>query len=164
MNAGDLYYLARRLQALSERALGATPEAVDAVPRDHQLVLGFVLDAPGSTVGEISRGVSLAQSAVSTAVAALREQGLLTTHVDPDDRRRTRVSPSDRLARWAAGHLRRDVGEVLAPVFAELGTRERAEVTRALSVLLDALRRADGVAAAPPAASDNPTRTPTRRK
>lgn len=149
MNSGELYYVARRLRAVAEQALGAAPGAADAVPYQHQLVLGFVLDSPGCTVGDIARGLSLAQSAVSTAVATLRDQGLLATAIDPDDRRRTCVSPSPRLARWASSHLSSDASDALAPVLDGLGARQKADVLRGLSLLLAAFRGQDDTGPSP---------------
>ncbi len=141
MNAGDLYYLARKLQAHAEEALGASPGQVDAVPFHHQLILGYVIESPGAVIGDIARRLTLAQSVVSTAVAALRDQGLVVTDADPDDRRRTKVAPSNRLARWAEKYLRADVDDVMAPVLDNLSARERSSVLRGLSLLHQAFRR-----------------------
>ncbi len=141
MKAGDLYYLARKLQAHAEEALGASPGQVDAVPFHHRLILGYVIESPGAVIGEIARRLSLAQSVVSTAVAALRDEGLVVTDADPDDRRRTKVAPSDRLERWAEKYLRADAREVMAPVLDSLPARERSSVLRGLSLLHQAFRR-----------------------
>ncbi len=141
MNAGDLYYLSRKLQAHAEEALGASPGQVDAVPFHHQLILGHVIESPGAAIGEMARRLSLAQSVVSTAVAALRDQGLVMTDADPEDRRKTKVAPSDRLARWAERHLRSDANDVMAPVLDNLPARKRASVLRGLSLLHEAFRR-----------------------
>ena len=144
MNAGELHYLARRLRACADEALGAGPGQVEAVPPLHQLVLGCVLDSPRISVGEIARRLSVVQSAVSKAVAACREQGLVVTDADPEDRRVTRVAPSPRLARWAGTCLQADVEEVMAPVLAGLPARDRACVLRALALMHDAFARQDG--------------------
>ncbi len=144
VNAGELHYLARRLKACADEALGADPGQVESVPPLHQLVLGCVLESPRASVGEIARRLSVAQSAVSNAVAACREQGLVVTEADPQDRRVTRVAPSPRLARWAGTRLQTDVEEVLAPVLAGLPARDRASVLRALGLLHAAFTRQDG--------------------
>ena len=135
MNVGELYYLARRLRLLAEHGLGASAGQVEAVPVHHQLVLGAVLAAPGSSITEICERTSLAQSIVSKAVAALREQDLLVTETDPEDRRRVRVLPSARLASWAEGRLERPAESLLEPLITDLPPRDRACVVRALTLL-----------------------------
>lgn len=135
MDVGDLYYVARRLKSYVEDALGAGEGEADAVPPTHQLVLGVVLSSPGSAVGEIARGLGLAQSAVSAAVASLRDQQLVATEVDGNDRRVTRVSPSPRLASWAAKRLHVDAAAVIDTLLADRTPRDRRRVLDALTTL-----------------------------
>jgi DNA-binding MarR family transcriptional regulator len=146
VDAGGLYYVARRLKAYAEAALGDRDGQADAMPPAHQMVLGCVLAAPGSSIGDIARSAGLAQSAVSTAVAALRDVDLVFTSADPDDRRMTRVSPSARLSRWAAGHLAVDAETVLAPLLASRPERDRRRVLEGLAILHDAFTRTEGKA------------------
>lgn len=141
MDSADLYYLARRLKAHAEATLGAREGQVDTIPSAHQLVLGVVLSSPGSSIGEMAKGLGLAQSAVSTAVAGLRNQQLVLTEVDGGDRRVTRVSPAPRLAAWAAAHLHADAAEVLAPLLVDRSIRERRCVLDGLAILHDAFKR-----------------------
>ena len=141
MDVGELYYVARRLKLLAENGLGARADQVDAVPVNHQLVLGAVLAAPGSSIKEIGERASLAQSVVSKAVASLREQDLLVTQTDPADRRRVRVFPSPRVASWARSRLKAEVASLLAPFLAELPDGDRACVHRALALLYACFQR-----------------------
>lgn len=141
MDSGDLYYVARRLKALAEAALGAREGQVEATPTAHQLVLGVVLSSPGSSIGEMARGLGLAQSAVSTAVARLRDRQLVLTEIDAGDRRVTRVSPAPRLAAWAAAHLHADAAEVIGPLLVDRSMRERQRVSDGLAILHDAFKR-----------------------
>ncbi len=144
MDAGDLYYVARKLRALAEQALGAGPGQVDSFPLYHQLVLGEVAESRGSTILEIATRLSLSQSMVSTAVAALRGQGLLVTENDATDRRKVRVMPSERLAAWIETRLRRDAEEVLEPALVGLPARDRKSVLRSLALLHDGFKRREG--------------------
>ncbi len=107
----------------------------------HQLALGVVLSWPGSAVGEIARGLGPAQSAISAAVASLRDQQLVVTEVDGKDRRVTRVSPSPRLANWAAKHPHVDAAAVIEALLAERTPSERQCVLDALSILHEAFTR-----------------------
>ena len=143
MNAGDLYYLGRRLKALAEAAFGAQEGEVDAVPIAHRLILGAVLESPGSSIGDMARSTGLVQSAVSSAVAALREQQLVLVEPDGNDRRVTRVRPAPRLAAWAADRLHADAEHVLAPLLAERSVAERRRVFDGLAVLHEAFLRED---------------------
>ncbi|HEX2054086.1 MAG TPA: MarR family transcriptional regulator [Actinomycetota bacterium] len=143
MQVGELYYLTRRLKAIAEQAIGAQPGQVDAVPVRDQLVLGAVLEAPGCSVGDIARSASIAQSAASAAVAALRESGLVVTAVDAKDGRVTRVHPSERLERWAGSHLSSTAEDVLAPLLAGMGSDDRSCVLRAMELLYQAVQRTE---------------------
>jgi DNA-binding MarR family transcriptional regulator len=49
---------------------------------------------PGSAVADVVKRTGFTQGYVSRCVAALTDQGLLITGVDPDDRRRTVIEPS----------------------------------------------------------------------
>ena len=143
MNAGDLYYLGRRLKALAEAALGAQEGQAEAVPVAHQLILGAVLESPGSSIGDMARSTGLVQSAVSSAVVALREQQLVVVEPDANDRRVTRVRPALRLAAWAADRLHTDAEHVLAPLLIERSVAERRRVSEGLAVLHEAFLRED---------------------
>ena len=143
VDVGDLYYLARRLKGLAEQALGAGAGQVEAVPVHHQIVLGAVLDAPGSSIRQIGERTSLAQSIVSKAVAALRDQELLMTETDPEDRRRVRVIPSSRLASWAQQRLERPAASILGPLIDDLSIHDRSCVIRGLSLLYERLQHND---------------------
>ena len=139
MNKGELYFVARRLKQHAEQAIGAQPGQVEAVPVRDQLVLGAVLETPGSAIGDIARKLSIAQSAVSGAVVSLKESGLVETAADQSDGRVTRVVPSERLARWAGAHLFSGVDDVLAPLLAGMSDEDKSCVLRALDLLHDAL-------------------------
>ena len=143
VDAGDLYYVARRLKAHAEAALGAREGQVEAMSPAHQLVLGAVLSSSPLSIGEIAKALGLAQSAVSTAVAALREQQLVLTEVDAEDRRVTRVSAAPRLAAWAAAHLHVAAATVMAPLLAHRPSQERRCVLDGLALLHDAFKRQD---------------------
>jgi DNA-binding MarR family transcriptional regulator len=144
MEVGDLYYVARRLKAYAEHSLGTKPGGIESVPLHQRLILKHVLHHPGATILELSTRLSLAQSMVSTAVGALRQQGLVTTHIDPEDRRRLKVMPSEELETWARTRLHVELDTVLAPLLAELPTDDRACVLRALALLNRSFRSQEG--------------------
>lgn len=143
VDAGDLFYVARRLKAHADDALGAGEGQADALPTAHQLVLGLVLSSPRSSIKEIATNLALPQSAVSGAVASLRDAQLLVTEVDDDDRRVTRVSAAPRLAAWAAKHLKADAASVLEPLLIGCSRSERRCVLDGLAILHDAFKRMD---------------------
>ncbi|WP_449060326.1 MarR family transcriptional regulator [Planomonospora algeriensis] len=58
------------------------------------IVVGDVRAHPGSAIGEIATRAGLPQSAVSGAVARLREAGAIVTDPDPRDRRRLLIQPA----------------------------------------------------------------------
>jgi len=89
----DLFRLGRRLLKLSLQAI-PDDSSFKALPSSVRIVLIDALEHPGSTIGHIAERTGFPQSIVSTAVARLRDEGLLETETDPRDRRRTIVSPS----------------------------------------------------------------------
>ncbi|NDU76638.1 MarR family transcriptional regulator [Actinomadura sp. DSM 109109] len=79
-------------EALPAEGIGRHSTSVRTV----LIVASDVHGHPGSAVGEIAARTGLPQSAVSAAVARLREAGAVVAEPDPDDRRRVRVHPADR--------------------------------------------------------------------
>ncbi|MDP9235514.1 MAG: MarR family winged helix-turn-helix transcriptional regulator [Actinomycetota bacterium] len=146
MEVGDLYYVGRKLKAYAERTLGAKPGDIEAVPLHHRLILKHVLGSPGATIQELSTRLSLAQSMVSTAVGALRNKGLVTSEVDPSDRRRVRVMPSEQLQKWARTRLHVGMRTVLEPLLAPLSIEDRECVLRALDLLNASFRNEEEIA------------------
>lgn len=112
MNAVELYLLGRTLMKLGEDALPEPPGGASAYPGSTRTVLIVAADVathPASTVTEVVKRTGLPQSQVSTAVARLREAGVVGTDVDPADRRRTVITQqaevSDRLAEVRAAPI-----------------------------------------------------------
>lgn len=94
MNGVELFLLGRTLMKLGEQALPT--EGIGEHAASTRTVLVVVSDLrehPGSAVGEIAARTGLPQSAVSAAVARLREAGAVVTEPDPRDRRRSLVHP-----------------------------------------------------------------------
>lgn len=90
MNAGELHRLARHLREL---AVQTTTQPDEPPPSPGLIaVMEDLARWPESSIGETVKRVGLAQSFVSRLVAELRDEGLLTTRPDPEDRRRVRVS------------------------------------------------------------------------
>lgn len=58
------------------------------------MVLVDVIEHPETTITRIVERTGFPQSHVSSAVARLRDAGVLVTTADPNDRRRTLVAPS----------------------------------------------------------------------
>ncbi len=92
MNGIELFRLGRRLIKLGVLAL--PPSEFRELPTSVRMVLVDVLEHPGSTIGQIVGRTGFPQSHVSGAVARLRDSGVLSTQIDPGDRRCTLVAPS----------------------------------------------------------------------
>nr|WP_308249675.1 helix-turn-helix domain-containing protein [Sphaerisporangium fuscum] len=134
MNGVELFLLGRTLMKIGESTMpteGIGPQTTSV--RTVLVVVGDLRAHPETSVGEIAARTGLPQSAVSGAVARLREAGAVVTGPDPADRRRTliRVAPevSDRVAAARAA-------PVDGPLAAALDDPERlGEVKAALEVL-----------------------------
>lgn len=69
---------------------------IEPVPMTELAILKHILDAPGITVGELSKSLGLRQSNASAALRTLTERGLVTREMDPDDRRVSRLFLTER--------------------------------------------------------------------
>ncbi|MEU1959029.1 MarR family transcriptional regulator [Nocardia sp. NPDC019304] len=93
MDGVELFLLGRALMKIGEQALPTA--GLGGGHRPVLVVSSDILEHPDSTVGEIAARTGLPQSAVSTAVARLKEAGAIVSTVDPRDRRRTLIRPAD---------------------------------------------------------------------
>ena len=124
MDALDLVILGRQLTKIGEHALrGRTPSQT---PTGRALVLRDVFAHPHSSVSDVTARTGLPQSYVSESIAALRDDGILETSRDSEDRRliRATVSPA---------HRRRVAKQASTPIDAALAEQvgdERARQTR----------------------------------
>lgn len=73
-----------------------TPEraGVGPIPTTELALLKQVVDAPGSTVGELAQVLGLRQPNVSAAIRVLADRGLVIKERSPKDRRITLVRPT----------------------------------------------------------------------
>jgi DNA-binding MarR family transcriptional regulator len=129
VEALDLIVLGRQLGKIGEHALRGGPAS--QMTNGRALVLRDVFANPQSSVSAITRRTGLPQSYVSESIAALRDDGIVETSPDPQDRRRT-------LATVSRTHRRRVADRASVPVDAALA--EQIGEKRA-SVALPLLQR-----------------------
>lgn len=103
------------------------------------VVLADVLDNPDSTVGEIATRTRLPQSAVSMAVARLRETGSVEARTDPRDRRRTLLSRADHVSDRVAEVRASTVDDALGRALGTDDTNEIGEIVHALELMFQRL-------------------------
>lgn len=85
----ELILLGRTVTKLGEQALRASAAGVPSGgERTVVIVMADIYEHAGTTVGEVARRTGLPQSAVSGAVARLRDAGSVLAGPDPADRRR----------------------------------------------------------------------------
>ncbi|MEV0132796.1 helix-turn-helix domain-containing protein [Dactylosporangium sp. NPDC050688] len=132
MGPAELILLGRTLMKIGEQALPATPAGGE---RTVVIVMSDVYEHPGTTVGEIADRTGLPQSAVSGAVARLREAGSVLAAPDPTDRRRQllRRNPSPTARQLAVAAI--NIGPAVAAALGDHEASELAEVLAALDVL-----------------------------
>ena len=128
MGPVELILLGRTLMKIGEQALPMTTGG----ERTVVIVMSDVYEHADTTVGAIAERTGLPQSAVSGAVARLREAGSIIAGPDPADRRRQLLrrnpEPTARQREVAAT----DIGPALA---AALGEHEPADLTEVLAAL-----------------------------
>jgi DNA-binding MarR family transcriptional regulator len=131
---GDLPGLLRELAWIIHRT---APERTGGpIPTTAVALLKQVMDAPGSTVGDLTTALGLRQPNVSAAVRVLEQRGFVQRVKSEGDRRVTRIQPTD----VGAAEYEALTEEWKAPVhgaLAELDADDRA----ALEAAGPALRR-----------------------
>ncbi|MEV3963733.1 helix-turn-helix domain-containing protein [Nocardia sp. NPDC050193] len=116
----DVRQLHRVIQRLTDLAREVALSEGDPPSSPAELtVLDDVVERPGSSVRQITERTGLVQSQVSTTVARLAGRGLVRTDVDPADRRRTLVFPSEVLLSTIEERTARSVDELLGAWFGE---------------------------------------------
>lgn len=136
MDGVELFLLGRTLMKLGEEALptdelGPRRSGV----RNVLIVVGEVRTLPGSAVGEIATRTGLPQSAVSAAVARLREAGAVVTESDPRDRRRLLVHPAPEASQRVAQVRSTSIDAVLSRALGDADRHQVAELATLLEVL-----------------------------
>jgi len=110
MDAGELYRLARALQAVAVEAMVDADEVATAA---EILIVNDISDHAGTTITAIAERSGFSQAAVSKTVAALVTAGIATTAADPRDRRRTTVTMEPAAMEMLRGRGRRPALERL---------------------------------------------------
>jgi DNA-binding MarR family transcriptional regulator len=134
VEALDLILIGRQLAKIGEHALrgGSSTKTTNG----RALVLRDVFANPRSSISTITDRTGLPQSYVSESIAALCEEGILETSVDPRDRRRTLATVSAAHRRRVAVRASTRVDSALAK---ELGKERTALVLPLLQSLADLL-------------------------
>ncbi|WP_433593589.1 MarR family winged helix-turn-helix transcriptional regulator [Nocardia sp. CA-145437] len=130
MNGVELFLLGRALMKMGEQALPGAGERTGN--RAVLVVIGDVLEHPGTTISEVTARTGLPQSAVSGAVARLRETGSLVARTDPHDRRRTLLEPARELSERVSQVRATSIDDTLS---AALGDADPAALTEVLAAL-----------------------------
>jgi DNA-binding MarR family transcriptional regulator len=126
----SLFLLGRKLMQIAE---GSLPKGKWA--KSRRLVFVDVAYHPDSSISEITERTGFPQSLVSTAVAGLREIGLLESGPDPLDRRRTlvRTTPEITTVQERLGSV--SIDEIVAKELTPDHEPELAQVIAALDLL-----------------------------
>ncbi|GAA2271337.1 hypothetical protein GCM10010149_11270 [Nonomuraea roseoviolacea subsp. roseoviolacea] len=136
MNAVDLFLLGRTLMKIGEEAMpteGIGPQTTSV--RTVLIVVSDVRGHPETSVGEIVARTGLPQSAVSAAVARLREAGAVVTEPDARDRRRTVIRHAPRISERVAAARSASIEDALAAALGGADAAAVAEVTALLEAL-----------------------------
>ncbi|WP_239513754.1 MarR family transcriptional regulator [Streptosporangium sp. 'caverna'] len=138
VNGVELFLLGRTLMKIGEEAMPT--EGIGHHSTSVRTVLIVVSDLrehPDSSVGEIATRTGLPQSAVSAAVARLRETGSVVTMTDPRDRRRLLVRQASEVSERVAQVRSTPVDDALG---AALGTDDPQRI-REIVAALESLAR-----------------------
>jgi DNA-binding MarR family transcriptional regulator len=126
----SLFLLGRKLMQIAE---GALPGGKKGTSR--RLVFVDVAYHPNSSITEITERTGFPQSLVSTAVARLRDIGLLQTEPDPLDRRRTLVRTTPTINDVEVRLSQVSIDDVVVKELAPEHEKELSNVIAALDLL-----------------------------
>jgi DNA-binding MarR family transcriptional regulator len=119
-------------QAISARLAAA---GFDDVPRNGAFVLGGMANWGGSAA-EVIQGLGVTKQAASQLIDTLVLRGYLERDINPDDRRRMAIEPTDR-GRAAAATIREAVEAIDAELAQMLTPAEQAGLRAGLTALAD---------------------------
>ncbi|GAC1343584.1 MAG: hypothetical protein NVSMB29_16430 [Candidatus Dormibacteria bacterium] len=136
MNLSELHGVGRRIVEASRRAMA--PEGVDITlsAAESAVMARLAESRRGASIKELTALSGFVQSRISSAVQQLQERGWVGTEPHPDDRRCTIVQLNPKVRRGIARVVNRPPDAALAELLAGLSTRERAQVTTALEILV----------------------------
>lgn len=136
MGPVELILLGRTLMKIGEQAL---PAPASGAPlggeRTVVIVMADIYEHEDTTVTEVSRRTGLPQSAVSGAVARLREVGSVLARPDPADRRRQLLRRNPDLTARRRKVATTTIDAAVAAALGNPGPSELAEVLAALEKL-----------------------------
>jgi DNA-binding MarR family transcriptional regulator len=136
MNAVELILLGRTLMKIGEQALPAPATGRHSGgERTVVIVMSDVYENPGTTVSEVARRTGLPQSAVSGAVARLREVGSVLAEPDPADRRRQLLRRDPELTPRRRKVAAAGIADAVAAALGEHQPADLAQVLAALETL-----------------------------
>ncbi|MEV7005846.1 MarR family transcriptional regulator [Streptosporangium sp. NPDC051022] len=153
MNGVELFLLGRTLMKIGEDAMPTEGIGRHSTSvRTVLIVASDIREHPDTSVGETAARTGLPQSAVSAAVARLREAGSIVTATDPRDRRRLLIREAPEASPRVTEVRSTSIDDALG---AALGTDDPRRV-RELVVMLETLAahlstRTPGTPRTPPA-------------
>jgi DNA-binding MarR family transcriptional regulator len=140
MELNHLICVGRRLTQSGHLAARLTfPGLVGA----ESVVLADLLGQRFSTVTEIAQRIGYTQGRVSTAVAALREAGLVGSRVDEKDGRKTVLFASELGSSLGEDQPDQIAEGILDHILSGVAESEREMIKHALEILHDALKATD---------------------
>jgi DNA-binding MarR family transcriptional regulator len=98
----------------------------------------YVTKTNGATSGQIASSLGVGLSTITGVVDRLAEQGMVTRHEDPRDRRVTRVVPTPR-GRQLVEELLQFRNETISAILGRLTTEQLHTVETAFQYLVDAV-------------------------
>lgn len=108
----------------------------DDLPRNGAFVLGAIARG-GAPLSEVIRGLGVSKQAGGALIDTLVNRSYLERAIDPDDRRRLRISLTAR-GEAAAPVIRGAVEQIDATLVARVGADHLAHTRATLTALLDA--------------------------
>ena len=121
-------------------------ECVQPVARQYELshmamfLLRMIENTPGETVSDLARRGEIAKSHISTTIDLLAEQGFVDKRPDPQDRRLTRLYPTEK-ARALGESILAQAQRSLSVVLDDVDPATVAALVDQLRLVLDAFER-----------------------
>lgn len=141
MDSAAIYFVARHLLAAARHAIDPQ-EQLAGLPATERIILQDLVESAPTSIQDISRRTQVAQSRVSAAVHKWRERGRIDIQPDPNDGRRSLLTPSRTLNAEVSAGMGSSADLVLQTLGVKLSARESRAILAALTMLHDRLKEA----------------------
>ncbi|MGI6006494.1 MAG: MarR family winged helix-turn-helix transcriptional regulator [Ruminococcus sp.] len=141
--AADLLFMLKKININLEARLEKTLKQRNMSGTQVYFMVYILRKHPeGTYITEMCHEIGISKATLSVLVKKMREKGYLRFQEDPDDIRKKKVVPTERLAE-AGEEFLQEAGEMETEIFRTLNARERQQLWKLENKILRGLNETD---------------------